>query len=182
MSFGILLLRVVLGLLMAAHGSQKLFGWFGGSGLSGTAAGFARIRFRAPLLMALAAALAEFAGGLLLAIGLATPLATLALIVVMLNAIATTHWQNGFWNTKRGYEFNLLILTAAVAIAATGPGRFSLDALIGWAASISGPWWAVGALALGALLSAATLGLGRRSPETTAADESAPSSPRPAAG
>jgi putative oxidoreductase len=182
MSFGILLLRVVLGLLLAAHGAQKLFGWFGGSGLSGTAAGFARLRFRAPLLMALAAALAEFAGGLLLAIGFATPLAALAFVVVMLNAIATAHWQNGLWNTKRGYEFNLVILTAAVAIAATGPGRFSLDSMFGWAASVSGPWWAIGALALGALLSAATLGPGRRSPDAMPAEEDAPNSRRPAAG
>ena len=163
MSYGILTLRVVLGTIMAAHGAQKLFGWFDGGGPRQTAAGFAQLRFRPPLLAALAAGLAEFGGGVLLAAGLVTPLAAVAVAVVMLNAIATVHWRNGFWIMKGGYEFNLLILAAAVAIAATGPGRFSLDALIGWTDTIGGLWWGVGVAGLSALIAAMTLTLGRRS-------------------
>ena len=164
MSYGILFLRVVLGSIMAAHGAQKLFGWFGGGGSRGTAAGFAQLRFRAPLLMALAAGLAELGGGLLIAAGLLTPLAALAIAVVMLNAIGTVHWRNGFFNSAGGYEFNLLVLAAA-AIAATGAARFSLDNLIGWADNISGLLWGIGVIAVSALVSAVTLTLGRRSSE-----------------
>jgi len=165
MSYGIFLLRVVLGSIMAAHGAQKLFGWFGGGGPRGTAGGFAQLGFRAPLLLALTAGLAEFGGGLLIAAGLLTPLAALAIAVVMLNAIGTVHWRNGFFNSAGGYEFNLFVLAAAVAITATGAARFSLDNLIGWADNISGLWWGVGVLALSALVGATTLTLGRRSSE-----------------
>jgi putative oxidoreductase len=170
MSYGILLLRVVLGSIMMAHGAQKLFGWFGGGGPPGTAGSFAQLRFRAPLMMALAAGAAEFGGGLLIATGLMTPLAALAIAVVMLNAIGTVHWRNGFWNTAGGYEFNLLVYAAAVAIAATGAARFSLDNLLGWADNISGLWWGVGVLGLSMLVSAVTLVAGRRSPAQTPAE------------
>lgn len=163
MSYGILMLRVVLGAIMAAHGAQKLFGWFGGGGPSQTAGSFAKLGFQPPLLAALTAGVAEFGGGLLLAAGLVTPLAALAIAVVMLNAIATVHWRKGFWVMKGGYEFNLLILGASVSLAATGPGRFSLDALIGWADNISGLWWGVTVAGLSALVAALTLTLGRRS-------------------
>ena len=161
MSYGIFALRVVLGTTMAAHGAQKLFGSFGGGGLRGTAGGFAQLRFRVPLLMALAAGLAELGGGLLLALGLVTPFAALAIAVVMVNAVAIVHWRNGFWNSNGGYEFNLLIFTAAAAIAAIGPGRFSFDNLIGWADNISGLRWGVGVAGVALLLSATTLTLGR---------------------
>jgi putative oxidoreductase len=165
MSYGIFLLRVVLGSIMAAHGAQKLFGWFGGGGPRGTAAGFAQLRFREPMLLALVAGFAELGGGLLIAAGLLTPLAALAIAVVMLNAIGTVHWRNGFFNTAGGYEFNLLVLAAAVAITVTGAARFSLDNLIGWADNISGLWWGLGIIGLSALVSAITLTLGRRSSE-----------------
>jgi putative oxidoreductase len=160
-SYGILFLRLVLGGIMAAHGAQKLFGWFGGSGPFGTAAGYRQLNFRAPLLTAFAAGLAEFGGGLLLAVGLLTPLAALGIAVVMVNAIGVVHWRNGFWNSKGGYEFNLLIWAAAGAIAAIGAGRFSLDRLIGWEDNISGAWWGVGVLGLSLLVSAVTLTVGR---------------------
>lgn len=163
MASGILILRLVLGLTLAAHGAQKLFGVFGGGGPRGTARSFAGLGFRVPLLMALAAGLAEFGGGLLFAAGLLTPLAALAITVVMLNAIGTVHWRNGLFNSNGGYEFNLLVWTAAVAIADTGPARFSLDNAIGWADNISGPWWGVGVAALSVLVSALTLTLGRGS-------------------
>jgi hypothetical protein len=111
--------------------------------------------------LALAAGLAEFGGGLLIAAGLLTPLGSLAIAVVMLNAIGTVHWPNGFWNTRGGYEFNRLVLAAAVAIAATGAARFLLDNLIGWADNISGLWWGVGVIAISVLVSAVTLTVAR---------------------
>jgi putative oxidoreductase len=146
MSYGILLLRVVFGLAVAAHGAQKLFGWFGGHGLRGTAGFFGQLGFRAPLAMAALAGTAELAGGLLFALGLATPLAAFAITVVMLNAIWAVHWKNGFWNTNGGYEMNLFVLATALAVAAAGPGRFALDSWLGWAGDISGLWWAVSVL------------------------------------
>ena len=166
MSYGILLLRLVLGFSLAAHGAQKLFGSFGGPGPRGTAGSFQSLHFRAPMLLALAAGLSELGGGLLIAAGLLTPLGSLAIAVVMLNAIGTAHWRNGFWNSRGGYEFNLLILATAVALAATGGGRFSLDALIGWEDNLGGLWWGVAVLGLSALISAVTLTLGRRSADS----------------
>src|SRR5918999_3993251 len=168
MSYGILALRVVVGLVVAAHGAQKLFGWFGGGGPRGTAGSFEQLRFRPPLVMAVAAGAAEFGGGVLLAAGLLTPFAALAIVIVMLNAIVAVHWRNGFWNANGGYEFNLVVATAAVALAATGPLRFSLDAAIGWADNSSGLWWAAGVLGAGALVAAITLIFGRRPAEALA--------------
>ena len=162
MSYGILVLRLVLGLTMAAHGAQKLFGVFGGSGPRGTARNFERLAFRAPLLMAFGAGLAEFGGGLLFAGGLLTPLAALAIAVVMVNAVVTTHLANGFWSSRGGYEYNLLVWTAAVAVAATGAARFSFDRLLSIDDNISGLWCGVGVAALSIVVSAGTLVLGRR--------------------
>jgi putative oxidoreductase len=174
MSYGILFLRLVLGLTIAAHGAQKLFGAFGGSGLRGTARYFDRLTFRAPLLMAFAAGLAELGGGLLFAGGLLTPLAAVAIAVVMVNAVVTTHLANGFFNSKGGYEYNLLVWTGAVAVSVTGAARFSLDRLIGIDGKISGLWWGVAVAALSVVVSNTTLVLGRHdhSEAIRAADES----------
>jgi putative oxidoreductase len=161
MSLGLLLIRAVFGLTLAAHGSQKLFGSFGGGGPAGTTKFFRSLGFRAPLLMALVAGLGELVGGLLFAFGLLTPLAALILAVVMLNAISTVHWMKGFFNSAGGYEFNLAILATAVAITAIGPGRYSLDDALGWAEPISGPWWALGVIGLAALVAFVTLTIGR---------------------
>jgi putative oxidoreductase len=161
LSLGLLLIRVVFGLTLAAHGSQKLFGSFGGGGPAGTTTFFRSLGFRAPLLMAFVAGFGELAGGLLFAFGLLTPLAALILTVVMLNAIGTVHWKKGFFNSAGGYEFNLAILTAAVALTAIGPGRYSLDGALGWAETISGPGWALAVIGLAALLAFVTLTIGR---------------------
>lgn len=169
MAYGLLLLRVVVGLTLAAHGAQKLFGMFGGGGLRGTAGFFAGLGFRAPLLFALAAGAAEFGGGLLLATGLLTPLAALAIAVVMLNATATVHLRNGFWNSAGGLEYVLLIWATAVALAATGSGRFSLDALIGWEGSLQGGWWALAVAVASGATSGAILLFGRSSPPSLSA-------------
>jgi putative oxidoreductase len=145
----LLVLRLVVGLLFAGHGAQKLFGWFGGHGLRQTAGFFESIGYRPGLAMALLAGLAEFTGGLLLAAGLLVPAAALALCGVMVSAIAGVHWPKGVWNQNGGIEFPLLMGTVAFAVAAIGPGRFSLDHALGidW----HGLWWALGAVGLAML-------------------------------
>jgi putative oxidoreductase len=158
-----LLLRLVGGLALAAHGSQKLFGSFGGDGPAGTRKFFAGLGFRAPLAMALIAGLSEFAGGLLFAFGLVTPFAALAVTVVMLNAIGSVHWKKGFFNSAGGFEYNLLIIATALAVTAAGPGRFSLDHAFGWAGSISGHWWALAVAGAAPIIALVTLTLGRGS-------------------
>jgi putative oxidoreductase len=148
MAYGLLFLRVVVGLTLAAHGLQKLPGWFGGGGPKGTAGFMAALGFRAPGLMTYLAALSELAG-FLFAAGFLTPFAALAMVAVMVTAIATVHWNNGFFIASGGYEFNLTLLAVAAAVAATGPGRFSIDHALGWDDNLSGVWWGVGALAAG---------------------------------
>jgi putative oxidoreductase len=162
MSSGLLLLRVAVGSIMAAHGAQKLFGWWGGPGMSGTAGMCSSLAFRAPFLMACGLAAAEFGGGLSLATGFLTPLGALAVTVVMMNAVYLIHWPKGFFNANGGYEFNLLIAASAVALAAIGPGRFSIDHAIGWDDNISGVWWGVGVAGAATLVSFLTLAVGRR--------------------
>jgi putative oxidoreductase len=153
MSYGILLLRVVAGATIASHGTQKLFGWFGGGGPRGTAGFFGGMGFRAPLAMAVLAGLGE-SGGVLFALGLLTPLAALGMATVMLVAIWTVHWKNGFFTGNGGLEFPFLLGTIAVVVAATGPGRFSLDRALHIDDNLSGLWWGVGVAAI-AIASAA---------------------------
>ena len=169
MSYGLLLLRIVLGGIMAAHGAQKLFGWWGGPGMQGTAGMCTSFAYRFPFLMACGLASAEFGGGLALATGFLTPLGALAVTVVMLNAVYLIHWAKGFWASNGGYEFNLLIAGAAVALAAMGPGRFSIDRAIGWDDSITGLWWALGVAGVAAIVAFLTLTAGRRHPKVAEA-------------
>ncbi|TMM23354.1 MAG: DoxX family protein [Actinobacteria bacterium] len=177
MEYGMILLRVVAGLALAAHGSQKLFGSFGGSGPAGTRKFFAGLGFRTPLAMAFIAGLSELGGGLLFAFGLLTPFAALAITIVMLNAIATVHWKKGFFNSAGGFEYNLLIIAAALAITANGPGRFSLDYVVGWAGDLSGPWLALAVAIVAAALATLTLTVGRGSqvPVSTKTSTAVPS-------
>jgi putative oxidoreductase len=130
-AIGLLILRLGIGLILAAHGAQKLFGAWGGPGMAGWTQSVQRLRIRPAQPWAWVAALSEFGGGLLLALGLLSPLGSLAIIGAMLVAIATVHLANGFWNGKRGYEFNLSLVVAAAALAFTGPGAYSLDAALG---------------------------------------------------
>ena len=160
MEYGLLLLRLVVGLLFAGHGAQKLFGWFGGGGPQGTAAFFSSLGYRRPAAMAVVAGLSELGGGLLLATGLLTPLAAFLLATVMLNAIATVVWPKGFLG---GYEFEVTLMTVAVALAATGPGEISLDDAIGWADNITGIAWASLVLGSAIIVSLITTTLGRGS-------------------
>jgi putative oxidoreductase len=128
-ALGLLLLRLMVGLTLAGHGAQKALGWFGGSGIDGWAGVMGKMRMRPALLWAWVSALAELVGGLLFALGLLTPLGAFAIAGSMLVAIAAVHWPNGFWNTKRGYEFNLVLIAAVIAVALTGPGAYSVDAI-----------------------------------------------------
>jgi putative oxidoreductase len=170
-AYGMLFLRVVLGATLFAHGSQKLFGWFGGHGPRGTAGFFGQLGFRQPYAMAIVAGLSE-AAGLLLAFGLLTPLAALAIAATMVVAVGSVHWRNGFFATSGGYEFNLLIWACAVTIAATGPGRFSTDGAIGWIDQVSGLWWGVG-VALASLVAGVAV-LSYREAQPAAEDTDAP--------
>lgn len=158
MSYGILLLRVVVGLAFVGHGTQKLFGWFGGYGPEGTGGFFASRGYRAGVAMAVLAGLAEAGGGTLLALGFLTPLAGALLATVMINAIGSVTFKRAF---MLGSELEIAYLTVAVALAATGPGRFSIDRAIGWDDNLSGVWWGVGAFVAAAVVSAVTLTVGR---------------------
>lgn len=147
MEIALLVLRVVVGALFAGHGAQKLFGLFGGHGINGTAGYFEQIGLRPGRLHATAAGSAELLGGLLLAAGLVTPFAAAALIAVMTAAIITVHRPNGLWNPNNGYEYNLVMIAVAFALAGVGAGQWSLDHALSLDLASTG--WALGALGVG---------------------------------
>jgi putative oxidoreductase len=131
MDAGLAIARVVLGGLMAAHGSQKLFGWFGGYGLTAVSGMFETLGFRPGRFFAAAAAGSEVAGGLLLALGLLGPIGPSLMLSVMIVAAVSVHWHNGLFAMTNGIEVPLLYATGALALALTGPGGYSLDAALG---------------------------------------------------
>jgi putative oxidoreductase len=131
-ALGLLILRLVIGLTLAGHGAQKVFGWFGGPGMTGWTGAMTRMRIRPAVPWAWMSALAELVGGLAVAFGLLSPLGSFAIIASMLVAIALVHWPKGFWVSKGGYEFNLAVIASALALALTGPGAYSLDSLLGF--------------------------------------------------
>ena len=128
---GLLVLRLVFGLLIAAHGAQKLFGWFSGPGLSGTKGMTSSMGLKPAGLWAFGVAASEFFGGVLLALGLLTPLAALMVIAAMLGAIILVHQGNGLWAANGGSELPLTFIGAAAALFISGPGLYSLDAAFG---------------------------------------------------
>lgn len=130
MDLGLLIIRLTLGLLIAGHGAQKLFGLFGGHGLRGFSAWLGSIGFRPATLWALLGGLSEFGGGLLFAAGFLNPLGSIAIAASMLTAITKAHWPK-LWVTDGGFEYPLVHMAVAIAVALTGPGAFSLDALLG---------------------------------------------------
>jgi putative oxidoreductase len=150
MNIGLLLLRLAVGLTLCAHGSQKLFGWFGGPGLNATGQFFQeRLGFRPGPRHALLAGLAETGGGLLLALGLLTPLGAAAAISVMAVAVFSVHIQKGFFAHNSGYEYNFVLAVAAWSLAFTGSGSISIDALLNY--HESGTPWGLAALLAGIL-------------------------------
>ena len=128
---GLLVARLVFGLLIAAHGAQKLFGWFGGYGLNATGEFFVQLGFPPGRLFATEAALGECGGGLLVALGFLGPVGPALMISVMIVAMISVHWANGLFVTSNGIELPLLYATGAFGIALAGPGPYSLDALLG---------------------------------------------------
>ncbi len=166
MDLGLVIARMVFGLLMAAHGAQKAFGWFGGYGLAATGGFFESIGFRPGRFFAATAAGTEISAGLLVALGLMGPLGPALIVSVMIVAAASVHWQHGLFAQNNGIEVPLLYAVAAISLALTGFGAYSVDAALGLTSQWT-PAIAWGALALGAIGGAANLAL--RRPATQAA-------------
>ncbi|HWQ14368.1 MAG TPA: DoxX family protein [Roseiflexaceae bacterium] len=138
---GLLILQVVVGLVMAGHGAQKLFGWFGGYGLAGTAGWLGSLGLYPARFWALVAGLAEFGGGLLTAFGLLHPIGPLAIIAVHLMAIALVHASKGLWLSNGGGEYNLVLIAVAAVLGLAGPGRYALDRWLGIALPQPETFW-----------------------------------------
>ena len=168
MDEGLLVARVALGLLMAAHGAQKLFGWFGGYGLDGTGGFFEGLGFKPGRFFAGAAGASEVASGLLLAVGLFTPLAAAVMLSVMIVAAVSVHLPHGLFAATNGIEVPLLYGIGAVTLALTGPGVYSLDAATGLSALWT-PSVVAGSLVLGVIGAAGNLALRRNSPDAVTA-------------
>jgi putative oxidoreductase len=161
MDTGLLVGRLVLGTLMAAHGAQKLFGWFGGHGLAGTSVFFETLGFRPGRAFAFAAAAGEIGSGTLVALGFLGPFGPALMLAVMIVASFSVHWQNGVFAMNNGIELPLLYAAGAITIALTGPGAYSLDALLGLA-SLWTPEVVSAGLGAGVLGGIANLALRRR--------------------
>jgi putative oxidoreductase len=171
MNLGIAVLRAVVGGLFMGHGLQKLKGWFGGGGIEATGENFQKMGLAPGRVHATAAGVSETTGGALLATGFLTPLGASMLTGTMATAIHRVHRKNGPWNTNGGYEYNLVLLAAAFAATADGPGTLSLDALLGrrrW-----GLGFAMAQLAAGVGGAAAAIKLGERQAQRLAAEEAA---------
>lgn len=126
-ALGLLLIRLVVGVLFIGHGTQKLFGWFGGYGPKGTGGWLESVGIKPGVAMAVLAGLMELIGGLLLAAGLFTPLAAVLITLTMLGAIIKVHAKNGIWASANGYEYPLVLTAVAIGISLIGPGSYSLD-------------------------------------------------------
>lgn len=150
LSIGLLIARLAIGLLMAAHGAQKLFGWFGGAGLKHFGEMMSQMGYRPAILFATAASIGEFASGLLIAAGFLGPVGPAVMLSVMVVAIVAVHWPHGLFAMQNGIEVPLLYAIASIVFAVVGYGMYSIDALIGSAS----PWSPVltwSALAVGVL-------------------------------
>jgi putative oxidoreductase len=181
MSVAKLAARGLIGGLMFGHGMQKLQGWFGGPGLEGTHGMMQALNMHPPRRNSVVAGAVEAGGGAALVLGLATPLASSAMIGQMIVAIRKVHLQNGPWAANGGWEYNAVLIAALALLAEQGPGPISLDAAMGM--EKKGVGWGLGAVALGAATSVAAVELGRRSApatdQTSAASQDGPGSPFP---
>lgn len=160
MDLGLLLLRLTVGLTLAAHGTQKLFGWFGAPGRDAIGQGFEMLGFHPGRRHALMAGLVEAGCGLLLALGFLTPIAAAGVFAVMLVAAVSAHVKQGFFISSGGFEYTLVLGQAGLVLAFTGPGVLSLDGLLGYA--LGGTWSGVAALVVG--LVGGTIQLSQRHP------------------
>jgi putative oxidoreductase len=175
MELALLVLRVVIGLLFFGHGTQKLLGWWGGFGIDGTAGFMESLGLRPGRLHAIAAGIAETVGGLLIALGLVTPVGAALITGVMVTAVITVHFKNGIWNQDGGFEFHLVLVAAVFALSAIGPGEWSLDNAVDIDMASNG--WAFVALGAGIVGGVAAVLQGRAAsrgaqaggPEPTAA-------------
>ena len=161
---GLLVIRVVFGLIFAAHGAQKLFGWFGGYGIAGTSGWLESTGYRPARVFATVLGLTEFSAGFLLALGLLGPVGPALIIAVMIVAMVTVHWKNAFFVGTNGIEHPLMFAVAAIGLALTGPGRYSLDYALRW------QWWETPGitwvvLAIGVIGGLVNLALRRPSPK-----------------
>ena len=167
MKLGHLLLRVSVGGFFVGHGTQKLFGWFGGNGLEATGNFFeSALGLRPGKRHALAAGAAEAGGGALLVLGAATPIAASLITATMITAIQRVHVSKGPWITDGGYEYNVVLIAAVLALAETGPGPVSIDRARG--SEASGPKWAVLALLLGIIGAAGAHAVNEAAPASAA--------------
>ncbi|GER82888.1 MAG: DoxX family protein [Thermogemmatispora sp.] len=131
LSLGLLILRLGAGLTLTGHGLQKLFGWFGGAGLARTRENFARQGLQPAWLWVTLAVLGEVGGGLAVALGFLTAVGAAGMAGAMAMATFKSHWRNGFWMQRGGYEYSLLLMLVSIVIGLTGPGNYALDALLG---------------------------------------------------
>jgi len=163
MNAGRLIARVAIGGLFVGHGTQKLFGWFGGSGPEGTARMMEKLELHPGRRNALASGISETTGGALLALGALTPLAAAMLSGTMFTAIRKVHLPKGIWNTNGGYEYNLSLIAALAALVDGGPGAPSVDSALG--IDTTGSRWALASIAAGAAGAALAIGVGRTGSE-----------------
>jgi putative oxidoreductase len=169
MEVGIFIIRLVVGALLIGHGTQKLFGWFGGHGVTGTAGFFeSSLGMRPGRPMAALAGTAEALGGLLLVLGLFTPLAAVLIASVMFVAARTAHAGKGPWASNGGWELPLINAAVAIGLAFDSAGKWSLDNAIGW--DVSGVAWGIGALALAILGGLGAIELGRHAGRSARTD------------
>jgi putative oxidoreductase len=163
MNTAITVLRVVIGFLYIGHGSQKLFGWFGGRGFEAATQMMAGMDVHPAWFWALMAGLGEFLGGLGLFLGFLTPIAAAVIVGIMLMAILKVHLENGIWNTNRGFEYPLVNLMVSAFIGLFGPGNLALDGLL----NIRYPdaqvfWISLAVVVVGVLISLISGGVGER--------------------
>jgi putative oxidoreductase len=147
MKLGAPVMRGLIGALFIGHGTQKLFGWFGGPGFAGTSGMMEKLGMRPARRHALLVSAGETGGGALLALGALTPLATAVLTGSMTTAIRKVHWANGPWVTGGGWEYNAVLIAALTALAEHGPGHPSVDAAV--FPRLRGPAWALASVAAG---------------------------------
>lgn len=153
---GLLALRLALSALVAGHACQKLFGWFRGRGITGTGALFEADGIRPGPAMVIVAGLTELTAAAMLALGMLTPLAGAMLIGAMLAAISSL-WHKGLWAHLGGFEVPLVYSLIAFSLIITGPGSLAVDSLFPW--QLHGPWWALGAVAVGAVAALPVIGM-----------------------